>query len=127
MSKAADSAFRVLLAEFEAKRAMLDQAIALLKQAHGVEIPAVRSSAPILREGASNYAHLDIPEAIEAYLRHIDQPQRVQDIADSLKQGGLRCKYHAVYGTLKQLRFRGLFQKVGMRWGLAEWSKRKKV
>jgi hypothetical protein len=128
------SQYEAVLADLEAERARLDQAIGVLRRQLGKDpLPPAggdggsgdarpASGSPIPRNAFSS---MSLPESIKAYLRAANERQTPKQIHDGIVRGGFHTTakklYANVYTTLLRLEGAGEAVKVDNAWGLAEW------
>lgn len=130
-----------LLAEWEAKRAALDAAIASLRSglAMGVfgpvgELPSGNGFASTLVPSVSGgevpagaFLGKSIPDAAKLYLAIVKKKQTSREIADALKRGGMESTSKNFYGNVHSILDRARKANMGIvkldrsYWGLAEW------
>lgn len=115
------------LAELEAKRAVIDQAIA------GIRVMLGQAAPPPLTGKAPTHDAKEIhqdsffgmttPDAVKKYLGMMPRPQNPRVIADALVRGGqakdAESAYVNAYSALKRMRAQGHVVKIGSEWALA--------
>ncbi len=130
--------YSAVLADLEARRAMLDSAIAGLRlivgQGQGalVEPGALAVTGP--RSDASQgvteareivpgtWHGLSVAEAARKFLEMTKKKQRTKDIAEALQRGGIESLSGNFYGgVFTTMQRRKDFIKLGKFWALAEW------
>jgi hypothetical protein len=130
-----------LLAEWEAKRAALDAAIASLRSALAMgvfgqvgELPPGNGFASTLVPSVSGgevpagaFLAKSIPDAAKLYLAIVKKKQTSREIADALKRGGMESTSKNFYGNVHSILDRARKANMGIvkldrsYWGLAEW------
>jgi hypothetical protein len=132
--------FSALLADWEAKRAALDAAIASLRAAIAAgaltatvtgETSAFQATG-VVRQGTNAeipngaFHGKTVTAAIKAYLSAVRVKQSTRDIVEALKRGGTESTSdhfdNIVYNNLKRMHtVTGEIAKHGKLWGLSEW------
>ncbi len=131
--------YAAIIADLEAKRAALDNAITALKMvvASGAlgsseGLSYVNLTATLASPAASGGEIPDgafhgktVPAAIKLYLGLKHKKQTAREISDGLKKGGIESTSKwfdkIVYATLARLKKAGEVVKVNGHWGLREW------
>jgi hypothetical protein len=138
--------YAAVLADLEARRAQLDAAIAAIRTMMGsapaegdegfvldapvgAPIPlrprTTTSGGPLQSD---SFHRLSTPDAIRKYLTMMRRPQKLPDIARSLREGGqphaidAQSAYNNVYAAIKRMEKAGEVSKIKTgEWGLTEW------
>lgn len=86
--------------------------------ASGREVPVSASSI-----ASDAFFKLSVPDAARKYLSIIKRPAGAKEIEKALREGGFQTKAKNFYANLytSLIRSEGTFEKVGKKWGLAEW------
>jgi hypothetical protein len=131
--------YAAIVADLEAKRAALDNAISSLKTVliSGALGPSEGTSyvnlAATIVSGAAPSGEIpdgafhgkSIPEGIRLYLELMRKKQTAREIADGLKKGGMETKSKwfekIVYATLDRLKKTREVVKIRSEWGLPQW------
>lgn len=132
--------YGALLTDLEAKRAVLDQAIASLRAAMAAgALGATEGTSyinlagtlvgPTIHNGevpAGVFLGKNIPDAARLYLSIVKKKQTSQEIAQALRKGGMETASKNFEGMVHSLLNRasnnyGKIVKVGRAWALAEW------
>jgi hypothetical protein len=129
--------YTVIIADLEAKRQAIDNAIASLRALAGLEgMGSVNGITPTVTMpfGASGAGEIPdgsfhgktIPEAIHLYLELMRKKQTAREISDGLKKGGVESTSKKwfdkiIYATLDRLKKSRQIVKIGSEWGLPEW------
>lgn len=123
--------YNAVLADLEAKRAALDNAIATVRQLVnlGAE-PSVGVSPQERYEPSAavrfdSFFQMTVPDAIRKYLSMKKQPQALSEITKALQDGGLKTTSKNLMGivgpTLSRMKKAGDVLPIQGKWGLAEW------
>ena len=126
--------YSAVLADLEAKRAILDNAIASLRAAimgQSPETVLAGEGGPLVRQAqeatqqnvtAGMFHGLSVSEAAQKYLDLKKTKQRMKDIVAGIQQGGIESTadnfYSNVFTTLAR---RKEFIRIGKYWALAQW------
>lgn len=125
--------YTAIIADLEAKKNLLETAIASLRaalaggsmgssDAASFAIPAGSQGSEV-PDGA--FLGKSIPAAMKLYLNIVAKKQTTREIAEGIKKGGLEStsKFFEkiVYATLDRLRKSGEIVKIGDSWGLPGW------
>ena len=131
-----------LLANWEAKRAALDAAIASLRAAIAAgalgatmagDVGAFQPAGSAYHQGTGGgeipngaFQGKTVSDAIKAYLSVVRKKQTTRDIVDALKRGGIESTSDhfdtIVYNALERMRTSSAeIAKFGKLWGLTEW------
>lgn len=125
-----------IIADLEAKRAAIDNAIASLRAVAGMgaignqdgitidtSMPYSASGGRGIPDGA--FHGMTLPEGIRIYLGLMRKNQSAREITDGLKKGGMKSTSKwfdkIVYSTLDRLKKSGDVVKIEGLWGLPEW------
>ena len=125
------SDYKRVIEDLKAKRAAIDNAIAVLEQIRGSDLASV-TVPPVKEEPASrsmesdSFVGMSITQAAETYLRMAGKPARnLDDIVSALQKGGVPAFARDSVATLLKraaAKSDGTIVKVGRgTWGLAEW------
>jgi len=118
------SNYESVLADLEAKRAQIDQAIAALKAvmsaaSGGGEFSGISGGSV----SPNAFLGLSIPDAVKKYLTIVRQKKSTQELMKALEAGGMpEIAYATIYAVLRR-RQKAFGDIVNMKgdWGLAEW------
>ena len=116
------SNYEAVLADLEAKKSQIEQAIAALRAV----MSAAGDSVSVQSGGnlAPNaFLGMSIPDAVKKYLGMVKQKKSTQDLMKALEAGGMpEIAYSSVYAVLRrrQKQFGDIVNMKGD-WGLAEW------
>ena len=135
--------YSVFLADLEAKRAALDQAIASIRSlmasgslaVGGFESsPSLNGGTPFAVYGSSGevpvgaFLGKSIPDAAKLCLQIVKRKMTTKEIAESLQKGGIetqgKSSFNAIVHSVLTRLFKtnkGIVKFEGSRWGLAEW------
>jgi hypothetical protein len=128
--------YGAILADLEAKKCMLDQAIASLRAAMAAGALGVGEASSYVNMGATlanpvgiptgAFLGKNIPDATKLYLSIVKQKKTSQEIAAALKEGGMETTSKNFEGMVHSILTRasknyGEIVKVGRGWALAEW------
>lgn len=131
--------YGTFIADLEAKRAALDQAIASLRavMASGAlavnasdSMPGMADSVSVALHGgevpAGAFLAKSIPEATKLYLSIVKRKQTTREIADALRKGGMEttsANFEGIVaaGIHRASKKDGEIVKVGRAWALAAW------
>ncbi len=128
--------YAAIIADLEAKRAALDNAITSLRALAGLDtignadrltatfaMPFAASGAGEIPDGA--FHGKTIPDAIRLYLELMRKKQTAREISDGLKKGGMETTSKwfdkIVYATLDRLKKAREVVRIGSEWGLPQW------
>jgi len=122
--------YTAVLADLEARRAALDAAIAGVRAVLGqgssaevttLSIPGIRKEGPT-RVTPGMFHGLSVSEAARRFLELKKAKQRMKDIVEGIREGGIESSaenfYSNVFTTLQR---RKDFIRLGKYWALAEW------
>jgi len=128
--------YEAVLADLEAKREALDNAIAAIRmlvgQGQGVGLPTERGYSDPTSIPSDAFFQMSIPDAIRKYLGIAKRPRSIRDISEALEHGGLTTQSKSLYNTTATALSRmsgkeGGVVKVNNDWGLMEWYPGRKV
>jgi len=121
--------YAAFLADLEAKRAALDNAIAAVRQLlnlgteQGSAAPGLQKRDQVIR--FDSFFQMTVPDAIRKFLTITTQPQTLSEITKSLEEGGLKTTSKNLMGivgpTLSRMKKAGDVLPIQGKWGLAEW------
>lgn len=135
--KSEDIDYGVVLADLEAKKSAIENAIAGIKMMLGQGQATATSS-----NGGTDidtneipsdaFFQMPVPDAIRKYLRLVKRPRSVRDITDALEKGGITHTSKAFVNNVSTALFRNAnkengFVKVKSEWGLMEWYPGRKI
>ena len=123
--------YDAVLADLQAKRGAIDNAIAAIRMLKGHGSGIIGSlEKPAESIPPNAFSDMSIPEAIRKYLSVEKRPRSTRDIAEALKSGGIRTESQSFYSTVSTALARMMNKengvvKKGKKWSLREWSARK--
>jgi hypothetical protein len=131
---ASDIDYSAVLADLEAKRAVLDNSIAGIRQMLNLGVeqnpPAPgagvdRTDQPATRVQFDSFFRMTMPDAVVKYLEMSKRPQTVSEITKALQEGGLpttaKNLMPLVGSRLSRMKSAGEVANVQGKWGLAAW------
>jgi hypothetical protein len=128
--------YGAILADLEAKKAVLEQAITSFRAAMAAGALGVSEGTSYVNLGAAlaspvgipagAFLGKNIPDAAKLYLSMVKQKKTSQEIAAALKEGGMESTSKNFEGMVHSILTRasknyGEIVKVGRAWALAEW------
>lgn len=122
MSQEQSIDYRAVLADLEARRAQLDQAIAAIRLFLGEQGDG--GSALFTEVKSDTFFGLSVTDAAKKYLTIVKDPKSTQEIADALKAGGFKSTAKNFYSNVFTALSRDdTFCKIKRgQWALSEWS-----
>lgn len=135
-AKNVNANYEAVLADLEAKRAAIDNAITVIKQVIGmaVDLPAgVPAGEPLNKRTfkpdeipSDAFFNMSVGDATRKYLSMVRQTRSTKDIVETLERGGLTHTSKNFYGTVHTALLRrekepGDLIRVKRKWGLSEW------
>ncbi|HKS66390.1 MAG TPA: hypothetical protein VJR26_04075 [Candidatus Acidoferrales bacterium] len=111
--------YKAVLADLEAKKQQIEQAIAAIRMIATDAAPGPHSGGT----GPSAFLGMSIPDATKKHLSAVRQKQSTQEVIKALEAGGLPpAKYSTVYAILRR-REKHVGDIINMKgdWALAEW------
>ena len=131
--------YRAFLADLEAKKAVLDQAIASVRAviASGAQAISVGDSLPLMTDSAAIGVHggevpvgaflgKSIPDAAKLCLQIVKRKMTTREVADALLKGGIETtskKFSTILHTIltRATRAGNGIVKLDKHWGLSDW------
>jgi hypothetical protein len=130
--------YEAVLNDLRARRDQLSIAIAAIEQlgkaltegllqdvvpSNGNSLPAREAPVSASSIASDAFFKLSVPDAARKYLSIIKRPAGAKEIEKALREGGFQTKAKNFYANLytSLVRSEGTFEKVGKKWGLAEW------